>query len=482
MQRRRLPFSLALFFGFLMAPQLVAGADAPKRPNFVIINIDDLGYADIGPYGSKLNRTPHLDRMAKEGRKLTCYYAAPVCSPSRSSLMTGCLPVRVGVPQVLFPGNDTGINASEHTLAELLRGLGYATFCIGKWHLGDQTAFLPTRHGFDHYFGLPYSNDMGPAEEGARSNFGEAIKLPKKEGVKGHPPLPLLRDETVVERVRGNEQTTLTTRYTDEAVRFLRQRHDRPFLLYVAHTAVHFPLYPSPEFRGKSKNGLYGDWVEEIDASVGRILDAVRELQPDGQTLVLFTSDNGGTPRAVNAPLRGFKASTWEGGMREPTIVWWPGQIPAGTATDEITGMIDVLPTFVRRAGGQVPADRVIDGKDAWPLYSGQPGAKSEHVYFPYFLGRKLNAVREGPWKFDLVNGKLYNLATDIGESTDVAAANPDVVQRLRALAGRIAADLGDGKAGPGCRPPGQVSGAQPILDREGRVRSDLPGNVRRFD
>lgn len=454
-------------------------SETPKRPNLVVINIDDLGYADIGPFGSKLNRTPHLDRMAREGRKLTCFYAAPVCSPSRSSLMTGCLPVRVGIPQVLFPGFATGINADEHTLAELLRGQGYATFCIGKWHLGDQLAFLPTRHGFDHYFGIPYSNDMGPASEGARSNLGDKIKLPKA-GVKDHPPLPLLRDETVVERVRGNEQTTMTTRYTDEAVKFLQQKHDRPFLLYLAHNAVHFPLYPGKDYQGKSKNGLYGDWVEEVDASVGRVLDAVRAL--GGATLVLFTSDNGGTPRAVNAPLRGFKASTFEGGMREPTIVWWPGKVPPGTATDEITGMIDILPTFVRLAGGTLPKDRVIDGKDAWPLYSGEQGAKG-HAFFPYYLGNKLHAVREGPWKFDLFNGgKLYNLFDDIGESKDVAAAHPDVVERLRALAARITADLGDGKAGPGCRPPGRVMDARPIFDANGNVRPDLPGTIRHFD
>jgi arylsulfatase A len=455
-----------------------AGAPIRKRPNFVFVNIDDLGYADIEPFGSVLNRTPNLIRMAAEGRKLTCFYAAPVCSPSRSSLMTGCYPVRVGIPNVLFPGNNTGLSAAERALPQLLKEQGYATMCVGKWHLGDQPEFLPTRHGFDHYFGLPYSNDMGPAAEGARSNLGEPLPDPAKVR-NDHPPLPLLRDEQVVERVRADEQTTLVSRYTDEAVKFLRESRDKPFFLYLAHSAVHFPLYPGKAFQGKSKNGVYGDWVEEVDWSVGRVLDAVRELGLSENTLVLFTSDNGGTPRAVNKPLRGFKGSTWEGGMREPTIAWWPGRIPAGTSCEAITGMIDVLPTLVSLAGGEVPNDRILDGRDIWPLLAGEPNAKPPHEEFLYFKSQKLEAVRSGPWKLHLAKGELYNLETDLGESADVAQDNPDVAKRLQDLAAKARADLGDGKPGPGCRPPGRVEDAKPIIDRDGNVRAEFGGGRR---
>jgi arylsulfatase A len=455
---------------------------AARPPNFIVINIDDLGYADIGPYGSKLHRTPHLDRMAAEGRKLTCFYAAPVCSPSRASLLTGCYPKRVGIPSVLFPGNAAGLNAEERTLAEHLKDRGYATACVGKWHLGDQPEFLPTRHGFDRYFGIPYSNDMGPAADGARSDLGKPLPDPAKGKGRAHPPIPLLRDEKVIERVRGEEQTTLVSRYTEEAVKFVRGHADRPFFLYLAHTAVHFPLYPGQAFQGKSKNGLYGDWVEEVDWSVGQVLDAVRELKLADRTLVLFVSDNGGTPRAVNAPLRGNKASTLEGGMRVPALVWWPGRIPAGTATGEVTGMIDVLPTLVRLAGGTVPSDRTLDGRDAWPLYSGAEGARTAHEVFAFFQGNVLQAVRSGPWKLEVKSGKLYNLEADIGEADDAAARHPEAVKRLRDLAARVAADLGDADAGPGCRPPGRVANPRPILDAEGNVRPENRGEKARFE
>ncbi len=320
-----------------------------------------MGYADIGPFGSTLNRTPNLDRMAAEGRKLTCFYAAPVCSPSRAALMTGCYPKRsLPIPHVLFPGNDVGLDPREVTVAELLKEQGYVTGIIGKWHLGDQPEFLPTRQGFDTFFGLPYSNDMGPAEDGVKSNLGDPLPKNKAKG-KGQPPLPWLRNETVVKRVLADDQTTLVARYTEEAVEFIKKNKDKTFFLYLPHNAVHFPIYPGKAFQGKSNNGIYGDWVEEVDGSVGQVLDTLRELKLDRNTLVIFTSDNGGTPRAVNAPLRGFKGSTWEGGMREPTIAWWPGKIPAGTSTDAITGMIDILPTLVKLAGGEAarrPQDR----------------------------------------------------------------------------------------------------------------------------
>jgi arylsulfatase A len=459
-------------------------ARAADRPNFIIINIDDMGYADIGPFGSKLNRTPNLDRMAQEGRKLTCFYAAPVCSPSRAALMTGCYPKRVlPIPTVLFPGAAVGLNPAELTVAELLKARGYATACIGKWHLGDQPEFLPTRQGFDYYLGIPYSNDMGLAEEGSKSDLDAPIPQarPAKNaeaatadtGLTGanQPPLPLLESEKVLVRVKQDEQQGIVERYTTAAVKFIKANKDQPFFLYLPHTAVHFPIYPGKAFHKKSGNGIYGDWVEEVDWSVGQVLDTVRELKLEGRTLVLFTSDNGGTPRAVNAPLRGFKNSTWEGGMREPTIAWWPGKIPAGTATDEITGMMDVLPTFVKLAGGQVPADRKIDGGDIWPLLAGTPGAKSPHDVFYFYRGLKLEAVRSGSWKLHVTRTELYDLAKDIGEASNVAPANLEVVARLQALADAMKDDLGTDGIGPGCRPLGRVADPKPLIGRDGKFR-----------
>jgi arylsulfatase A-like enzyme len=266
----------------------------------------------------------------------------------------------------------------------------------------------------------------------------------------------------------------LVERYTEEALRFLEANKERPFFLYLAHSAVHFPIYPGKAFQKKSQNGYYGDWVEEMDWSVGQVMEAVRKLGLSEKTLVIFTSDNGGTPRAVNAPLRGFKTTTWEGGMRVPTIAWWPGKIPAGTATNEVTGMMDVLPTFVKLAGGEVPADRKIDGGDIWPLLAGQSGAKSPHETFLFYRGLKLEAMRSGPWKLRLVNGQLFNLETDIAEATDVAAQNPEVVQRLQALAEATQDDLGVDNYGPGVRPLGKVEHPQPLIGHDGKVRDDF--------
>lgn len=443
-------------------------------PNFIVINIDDMGYADIEPFGSKLNRTPNLSRMAAEGRKLTSFYAAPVCSPSRAALMTGCYPKRcLPIPHVLFPGNDVGLNPKEVTIAEVLKERNYATGIIGKWHLGDQPAFLPTRQGFDAFFGLPYSNDMGPAEDGVKSNLGDP--LPKgKPGTKGQPPLPWLRNEKVEQRVLADDQTTLVARYTDEAVKFIGDRRDKPFFLYLPHNAVHFPLYPGKAFQGRSQNGTYGDWVEEVDWSVGRVLDAVRAAGIETNTFVLFTSDNGGTARAVNTPLRGNKGSTWEGGMRTPTIVWWPGRIPAGTSSDAITGMIDVLPTLASFAGAKVPADRTIDGRDLGPVLVGAPDANPPHGVFHYFRGLKLEAVRSGNWKLHLAQNALFDLATDIGESNNVAAVHADEVKRLRTVAQAMEGDLGLDGIGPGCRELGKVDDAQPIIGFDGKVRAEL--------
>ncbi len=448
----------------------------PPRPNFVVINIDDMGYADIGPFGSTLNRTPCLDRMAQEGRRLTSFYAAPVCSPSRAALMTGCYPKRcLPIPHVLFPGNDVGLSPKEVTVAEVLKGVGYATAIVGKWHLGDQPEFLPLNQGFDLHFGLPYSNDMGPAEDGVKSDLGKP--LPQKKG-KGQPPLPLLRNNTVVRRVLPDDQQSLVELYTEEAVRFIEAHKDKPFFLYLPHNAVHFPLYPGKKWAGKSPHGLYSDWVEEVDWSVGRVLDALRTHGLAERTLVVFTSDNGGTPRASNAPLRGHKGSTLEGGMRVPMIAWWPGSIPAGTACDAIAGMFDLLPTFAALAGAAAPADRTLDGANLWPLLAGAPDAQPVHEAFYYFRGLRLEAVRHGDWKLHLPPEKrpdakpqLFNLRADIGEADDLAAAQPETVARLLGLAAAMKDDLGLEGVGPGCRELGKVAEAVPLLGFDGVPR-----------
>jgi arylsulfatase A len=468
----------ALALAALLLPGALRAADVP-RPNFVVINVDDLGYADVGPFGSTINRTPNLDAMAREGRKLTSFYAAPVCSPSRAMLMTGCYPKRVlPIPGVLFPGNDVGLAPGEVTVAEVLKEAGYATAIVGKWHLGDQPEFLPNRQGFDLHFGLPYSNDMGPAGDGVKSNLGQP--LPKNPKGAGQPPLPLLRNGTVVKRVLPDDQQSLVEIYTTEAVDFIAKSKEKPFFLYLAHNAVHFPLYPGKTWAGKSPHGLFSDWVEETDWSVGRVLDAVRKHGLAEKTLVIFTSDNGGTPRSVNAPLRGNKASTWEGGVRVPTIAWWPGKIPAGTETDAVLGMFDVLPTFAALAGAKLPAGRKLDGADVRPHLAGEKGARPAHETFYYYRGLRLEAVRHGDWKLQVAalakkdapfKPRLYNLKADVGESRDVAAANPEVVKKLEGLVAAMKDDLGVDEVGPGCRELGRVKNARPLIGPDGAIR-----------
>ena len=433
---------------------------AAQKPNIVLIFIDDMGYGDIGPFGSTKNRTPNLDKMASDGMKLTSFYAAPVCSVSRAQVLTGCYGVRISIPGVFFPGEKNGLNKDEHTVAELLKDQGYATMCIGKWHLGDQPEFLPTRHGFDHYFGFPYSNDMLKKAKGGTQ-----------------PVVPLLRDDKVIELLTGEEQSRLTERYTDEAVKFITDNQKKPFFLYLPHTAIHTPIHPGAKFQGKSANGRVGDWVEEVDWSVGRVRETLAKLGLDKNTLVVFTSDNGpwltqGKDSGEAGPLRGGKGSTWEGGVREPTIALWPGKIAPGSACDAVAGTIDFLPTFVKLAGGSVPTDRKIDGKDIAPLLLGKT-KESPHEARYYFNGYNLQAVRSGPWKLaiapqnegmgkasaaipaSLESPRLYNLDTEIGERTDVATAHSDVVARLKALAVAMSAELGQGK--PGVRPAGEV-------------------------
>jgi arylsulfatase A len=441
-----------------------AGA-APVKPNFILILADDMGYGDIGPFGSTKNRTPNLDRMAREGMRLTSFYAAPVCTPSRAQILTGCYAKRVSLPNVLSPAAPIGLSSHEHCIAELLKQQGYATIAIGKWHVGDAAEFLPTHHGFDRYFGLPYSNDMGGPTDLAKA---------KRQR---RPPLPLIENDTVTETVTPEGQNRLTERYTAEAILFVREHKDTPFFLYLPHTAVHVPIHPGDKFRGRSPYGIYNDWVEEVDWSVGQVLDTVREHGLAERTLVIFTSDNGpwltqGTNAGTAGPLRGGKGGTFEGGVREPTVAWWPGKISAGTSSDATAANFDLLPTFVKLAGSKIPTDNKIDGQDLSPLLLGRTKTSPHKAHF-YFSGNALQAVRSGPWKLAVAPqseglGKpapsqaefrptLYNLDSDIAEKHDLAAEHPDVVKELRALVAKMDADLGLTKLGPGVRSPGRV-------------------------
>lgn len=482
-----------------------AGGSEARRPNFVVIFIDDLGYGDIGPFGSETNDTPNLDRMAAEGMRLTSFYvAAPVCTPSRAALMTGSYPRRVGLatgPEmgVLYPGDAWGLHEDEVTIAEVLREQGYATGCFGKWHLGDQPEFLPTQHGFDTYLGIPYSNDMWPfhrrAQQGGLYNF---------------PPLPLVRDTEIIGEVSDmRAQADLCRLFTDEAVNFIRDHQAEPFFVYLPHAFIHHPRAARESFMesaGEARESIdwtaitssspwhcdaHGDcapgsasadaWsdltvrrtraqIEEVDWSVGRILDTLRELGLAEETLVVFTSDNGGSRGSSNAPLRGRKGTTWEGGMREPTVAWWPGTVPESSVSAEIVTSMDLLPTFANLGGGEPPQDRILDGRDVSDILLGRPGAKSPHNAFYYYWQHELRAVRSGRWKLIRDSGELYDLEEDIGETRDVATDNPEVVARLRELIEVAAADLGvDRQACPNCRPEGSIENPRTLLPRPSR-------------
>jgi len=420
-------------------------------PNFVVIFIDDMGYGDIGPFGSTINKTPHLDRMAKEGRKLTSFYVtSPVCTPSRASLMTGSYPQRVGLARgsghaVLFPGDKHGLHPDEVTIAETLKQQGYATGCFGKWHLGDQPQFLPAAQGFDTYYGIPYSNDMWPGLK--RWKF---------------PDLPIVRGVEVEELVKDmDDQALLCKKFTEEACSFIRANRDTPFFCYLPHAFVHGPRKATPPFMRKGKS-VESAQVEEVDWSVGQVLDTIRELGIEKNTLVLFTSDNGAAGGLSSAPLRGRKGSGYEGGHREPTVVWWPGTIPADTESDEITASIDLHPTFAAMAGGSVPADRVIDGKDISPILLGKPGAKTPHDRFFYQQGGQLSGVRSGDWKLH-TNGQLYNLKNDLSEKRNVAKEHPRQVQRLRKMLEAFRADIGAHS-----RPVGVAENPRTMVPRPG--------------
>jgi len=443
---------------------------AAAAPNYVLIFCDDLGYGDLGCYGSTKNRTPRIDAMAKEGMRFTSFLSSsPVCTPSRASLLTGCYARRVGMHEdftghwVLIPRSRRGMHADEWTLPEILKAKGYATACIGKWHLGDQPPHLPTAHGFDEYYGIPYSNDMASAR-------------------RGDPPLPLVQDTKVIEAPAN--QATLTKRYTSEAIQFIERNKSKPFFLYLPHTFPHLPLFASKEFHGKSANGRYGDSVEEIDWSTGKILDALKQHGLDKNTLVIFTSDNGSNGRngGSNAPLSGAKGGTMEGGMRVPMIARWPGRIPAGGTCNELSSTMDFLPTFAALSGGLLSANK-IDGHDITPLLTGTKGAASPYEVFYYYRRRQLQAVRWGDWKWHLPlantfpnwttanqkgrgrPGKLVSLKTDLAEKVDVTAANPKVMAKMRELVAQAEATLGnEDRQGKEQRPATTLKSSKPMV------------------
>ena len=461
---------------------LVCSAAAAELPNFVIIFIDDLGYGDIGPFGAKGYITPNVDRLAKEGRKFTRFYvSSPVCSASRAALLTGCYNARVSINGALGPKAAIGLNPAEMTIAEVLKQKNYATCAVGKWHLGRPARLLPIHQGFDEYLGLPYSNDMWP-------------KHP--EAPDGYPPLPLIEGDKVIdEEVTPEDQAQLTTRYTERAVDFIKRNNERPFFLYLAHNMVHVPLFVSEKYRGKTGR-LFGDVMEEVDWSVGEVLKTLSELRLDEKTFVIFTSDNGpwlsyGDHCGTAGPLREGKGTCWEGGVRVPCVMRWPGRIPAGTETAEPLGAIDILPTFARLADAPLPP-QTIDGRDGWPLISGKSGAKSpQETYLFYYENNELQALTSGRWKLQLPhtyrtlgnqpkatggtpakyrqvkmeNPELYDLESDVGETKNVADQESAELSRLLAIAEKARNELGDSltkHTGSAVRPPGR----EPAVER----------------
>ena len=484
---------------FLAAMLSAAGSGlcgAAAKPNIVIIFTDDQGYADVGKFGAEGFETPNLGRMADEGAIFRNFHVAqPVCSASRAALLTGCYPNRIGIHGALGPRTKVGISGGEVTLAQLLKGRGYATAIFGKWHLGDSRQFMPLRHGFDQYFGLPMSNDYWPGHPDLITNLPATMAAMKRE----YPNLPIYDGEKIFRpEMTIDDLNHLTTWYTERAVKFIEKNKSRPFFLYVAHNMPHVPLGVSDKFRGKTARGLYGDVIEEIDWSAGQILDALKRNGLDEKTWVIFTSDNGpwlcfGNHAGSAKPLREGKGTNWEGGTREPCVMRWPGHIPAGSDTWDMLMSIDLFPTIAKLVGADLPK-RKIDGLNVWPIISRQPGAKNPHeAYWFYYEVNQLQAVTtsDGCWKLQLPhtyqtlagqpggtngvpvpyshrkveNEELYDLVHDIGETTDVSARHPELVQQLEAEAEKARADLGDAltkRAGSGRREPGRLKEVKP--------------------
>lgn len=476
---------LALFGAMIISsPSLAA-----DTPNIVLFYIDDMGYADIGPFGAKSYPTPNLDRMAKEGRRFTDFHvSSAVCSASRVALMTGCYHERVGISGALGPNAKIGISSEEVTLAEICKQKKYATACFGKWHLGHHPKFLPTNHGFDRYFGLPYSNDMWPnhPEQLARE------KANAKKAKDGYPKLPMVEQTQVVDpEVTAEDQTQLTTQYTEKTVAFIREHHNEPFFVYVPHSMVHVPLYVSSKFAGKSGAGLFGDVVMEVDWSVGEVLKTLGELGLDENTLVIFATDNGpwlsyGDHAGSAGPHREGKGTAWEGGIRVPTLMRWPGKIPAGTTSDELACTVDILPTIAALIGAELPQHK-IDGHNITAMLTGPENTPSPYDTMPcYYAQDQLQAIRDPRWKlifphayrslggkpggtggvpanYESVNVELelYDMKNDRGETKNVAAQHPDVVKRLTAAAETWRKELGDkltNVEGSAVRPHGKLN------------------------
>ena len=463
---------------------VLANNKLPELPNFVVIFIDDMGYNDIGPFGVKGIETPNLDQMAADGMKFTDFQvSSAVCSASRAALLTGCYHSRVSINGALMPDRKIGLHPDEMTLAELCKQKGYATACYGKWHLGHYPQFMPNAQGFDEYFGLPYSNDMWPYQPKPDDPDSKihSYKFPK---------LPLYENNKIVNPdVKAEDQAQLTTQYTERAVSFIERNREKPFLLYVPHSMVHVPLYVSDKFKGKSERGIYGDVVMEIDWSVGQIMDALKKNGVSENTMVIFTSDNGpwlnyGDHAGLAHPLREGKGTMFEGGCRVPTLMQWPGVIPAASVCDQMVSSIDIFPTIAERIGAQLPKKK-IDGINILPVLK-DPKAKLDRKYFFHYYGNgELHAVRDQRWKLhfkhqyrtlgDREGGKngipvnykylkcdvaLYDLENDIGESNNVLNDHPDIVARLKKAADVCRAELGDkhvNQKGDGVRPPGRV-------------------------
>ena len=456
-------------------------ASPPPLPNIVIVFADDLGWGDLRSFGARRIRTPNLDKLARQGTRFTSFYVSqPVCSASRASLLTGCYANRIGIHGALPPNSKTGLHAGETTLAEMLRERGYATAIYGKWHLGDAPQFLPSNHGFDDYLGLPYSNDMWPNHPTA------------KQGT--YPPLPLIAGTNVIEVMP--DQTQLTKRYTSRAVDFIQRNKSKPFFLYLPHSMPHVPLFASAAFKGRSKQGLYGDVIEEIDWSVGEVMKTLDRLKLSGNTWMIFLSDNGpwhsyGDHAGSAGPFREGKGSVFEGGIRVPCVMRWPGRIPPGRVSKEPAMTIDLFPTIAAQVGGALPA-RPIDGLNIWPLIAGLRGARNPHgAYAFYYHQNELQAIRSGPWKLLLphkargmrgrpggeegkpapydqidVGLELYNLERDPSEKHNIALANPEPVSQLGLMVERFRTELGDSltrRAGSGARPPGRLEPADPL-------------------
>ena len=453
-----------------------ASLKAERPPNIILIFTDDQGYQDIGVFGSPNILTPNVDQMAKDGIKLTNYYSAqPICSASRAGILTGCYPNRIGIHNALGPGSPVGINASETTLAEMLKAHGYKTAIYGKWHLGDDQKFLPTRHGFDEWFGIPYSNDMWPHHpwQGTVFNF---------------PPLPLYENEIVIDTLE--DQSELTTQLTEKSIDFINRNKDNPFFLFVPHPQPHVPLFVSNKFKGKSERGLYGDVIMEIDWSVGQIVEALKKNGLEDNTMIIFTSDNGpwlayGNHAGSALPLREGKGTAWEGAQREPFVMKYPSKLSANRTLDTPIMAIDLLPTIAEVTGASLP-DQTIDGVSAWNVLTGESTESPQEAYFFYYRVNELMGVRYGKWKlyfphrYRTMNGQepgkdglpgeyrmidmkeieLYDVIQDVSETKNVAAEHPEVVEKIKGLADGMRARLGDSLTeivGSENRDPGKV-------------------------